>query len=57
MGVTHFFHNLILFYIVFNKLQDAFYVKNSKQFLRYSPSKSEATIGFLYEAQTKTANN
>ena len=29
--------------------------KNSKQFLRYSRSKSEATIGSLWEAQTLTA--
>ena len=31
MGVKHFFRNLILFYIVFTKLQDAFYrLKSSK---------------------------
>ena len=29
--------------------------KISKYFLRYSPSKSEVTIGSLWEAQTKTA--
>ena len=29
--------------------------KNSKLFLIYSWSKSEATVGFLWEAQTKTA--
>ena len=29
--------------------------KNSKYFLRYSRSKWEATIGSLWEAQTKTA--
>ena len=29
--------------------------KISKQFLSYSRSKSEATIGSLWEAQTKTA--
>ena len=29
--------------------------KNSKQFLRLSRSKSEATTGSLWEAQTKTA--
>ena len=28
--------------------------KNSKQFMKYSRSKLEATIGSLYEAQTKT---
>ena len=30
--------------------------KNSKYFLRYDRSKSEATTGSLWEAQTKTAN-
>ena len=30
-------------------------LKISKEFLRYSRSKSEATIGSLWEAQTKTA--
>ena len=30
-------------------------LKISKQFLRYSRSKSEPTIGSLWEAQTKTA--
>ena len=30
-------------------------LKSSKQLLRYSRSKSEATIGSLWEAQTKTA--
>ena len=29
--------------------------KNSKLFLRYDQSKSKATTGFLWEAQTKTA--
>ena len=29
--------------------------RNSKQFLRYDRSKSEATTGSLWEAQTKTA--
>ena len=29
--------------------------KNSKQFLRYDQSKSEATTGTLWEAKTKTA--
>ena len=28
---------------------------NSKQYLKYSRSKSEATIGSLWEGQTKTA--
>ena len=31
------------------------YIKSSKIFLRYSTSKSEATLGSLWEAQTKTA--
>ena len=30
--------------------------KNSKSFLRYDRSKSVATTGSLWEAQTKTAN-
>ena len=30
--------------------------KNSKQFLRYSRSKLEATMGFLWEAQTSAEN-
>ena len=36
--------------MVLNKLQDGFY-----RFLRYGRSKSEATIGSFWNAQTKTA--
>ena len=46
---------LKLIYRILIKLKDAFYrLDNFKYFFRYSMSKSEATIGLLWETQIKT---
>ena len=56
-GINLFFYNLILFYRVLTKLQDGFYILLKLEFfLRYSRSKSEASIRSLWEGQTITSN-
>ena len=53
------FSQLSLILFSFNKATSCFIqiFKSSKYFLRYSRSKSETTIGSLWEEQTKTGKN
>ena len=51
-------NNLILFNVVFTKLQDAFYrFKRIKIISICSRSKSDTTTGSLWKEQTKTENS